>query len=103
MTRYAELRRLYGLKQSELAAYLHQGPAAVSKYEQGLTEPPIEILKALARLYHVSIDYLLGVSDVPLPANCGRPDRMVHVGSVLMPQSDFIELSALVAKAFPKL
>lgn len=35
----------------------------VSKYENGGIAPPYEMLVAFSRLYHVTTDYLLGVSD----------------------------------------
>ena len=41
-----------------------------SAYENGVNAVPIEVLIALAHIYHTSTDYLLGLTDVtnPYPA-----------------------------------
>ena len=57
--RIAALRRAKGWNQAELAAHLQVSPSAVGMYEQGRREPAAEILVALARLFDVSVDYLL--------------------------------------------
>ncbi len=55
----AELRKKAGLTQSELAKQLNYSDKAVSKWERGESIPDINILKALADIYGVSVDYLL--------------------------------------------
>ena len=57
--RIAALRKQSGLNQAELAALVKVSPSAVGMYEQGRREPSAEILLALARVFQVSVDYLL--------------------------------------------
>ncbi len=63
--RIAALRRAAGWSQGELAQLLQVSPSAVGMYEQGRREPSGEILVALSRLFHVTVDYLLTGSPVP--------------------------------------
>ena len=57
--RIAVLRRAAGWNQGELAHRLGVSPSAVGMYEQGRREPSAATLVALARLFGVSVDYLL--------------------------------------------
>ena len=57
--RIAALRRAAGWSQGELAQQLGVSPSAVGMYEQGRREPSADTLVALARLFGVSLDYLL--------------------------------------------
>ncbi len=57
--RIAALRQAAGWSQAELAQRLKISPSAVGMYEQGRREPAVEILAALAKLFGVSIDYLV--------------------------------------------
>ncbi len=50
------------LSQAQVARHIGVSPSAISAYEQGESTPSVEILVRLAELYHVSTDYLLGVS-----------------------------------------
>ncbi len=57
--RIAALRRANGMSQAELARHLQISPSAVGMYEQGRREPSAELLVQIARLFEVSVDYLL--------------------------------------------
>lgn len=59
-----ELRKQKGLTQEELAQILYVSRAAVSKWESGRGYPGIESLKAIAKYFGVSIDYLLSCDEV---------------------------------------
>ena len=50
-----------------LAELLHVSQATYSRYESGGLDIPSGALIALARFYHTSIDYLVGLSDNPEP------------------------------------
>ena len=64
--RIAMLRRSSRLSQQELAHMLGVSASAVGMYEQGRREPPCQILLALARIFHVSVDFLLtGEAQAP--------------------------------------
>lgn len=53
------LRKKQGLTQVELAEKLDVSRQAISKWESGSTAPSIDNLKAVGKLYGVSMDYLL--------------------------------------------
>ena len=57
--RIAALRRQAGMSQRELAAALAVSTSAIGMYEQGRREPSADRLVAMAKLFHVSTDYLL--------------------------------------------
>ncbi len=63
--RIAALRRGLGWSQGQLAQFLQVSPSAVGMYEQGRREPSLEILVALSRVFHVTVDYLLTGSPAP--------------------------------------
>ena len=65
MNRLKEARLATGMSQKDVADALHLAPPSVSNWENGKTNPSQENLKALAELYHVSIDYLLGRDRKP--------------------------------------
>lgn len=56
-----EERERQGLSQKEVADRLHIARQAVSRWETDQSYPDLENLMALGRLYHVSIDELLGM------------------------------------------
>ncbi len=53
-----ELRRANGMTQIELAAKLNYSDKAISKWERGESVPDITVLKAIADLFGVTLDYL---------------------------------------------
>lgn len=55
----ADLRREQNLTQAELAARLNYSDKAVSKWERGESMPDITVLKEIADLFSVKVDYLL--------------------------------------------
>lgn len=65
--RLYELRENANLKQTELAEKVALKSSAISKYEKGLTQPSMDTLIKFAKLFHVSTDYLLGISSIPNP------------------------------------
>ncbi len=65
--RLKDIREDRDITQKEIADYLHIKQNTYSQYESGKRQLPIEALIALADYYHVTTDYLLGVSDIPNP------------------------------------
>lgn len=57
--RIAALRRSSGMNQAQLAQQLQISPSAVGMYEQGRREPSAQLLVAMARIFGVTVDYLL--------------------------------------------
>lgn len=67
MNRYGriyELRKAAGMRQKEIAGLLAMTPQQYSRYERGEREIPVHHLLALANYYQVSVDYILGRTDV---------------------------------------
>ena len=60
--RLISLRKERGLSQEALAAALHVSRQAISKWERGEASPDTDNLIALAVLYRVSLDELVGFS-----------------------------------------
>jgi len=69
--RYAErvraLREDREKTQTQIAELLKIGQKTYSDYELGKTRIPVDSLIILARYYNVSMDYICGVSDIPMP------------------------------------
>ena len=55
----AELRKASAMTQIELAARLNYSDTAVSKWERGESIPDVTVLKGIADLFGVTVDYLL--------------------------------------------
>ena len=64
MKRLSLLRKKYDMSQSELAEKLGVTQQTISKYENGSREPDTETLKLLSSIFDVSIDYLLGNTNI---------------------------------------
>ena len=67
MNIFKELRKQKGLTQVELAKILNVQQTTVSKWEVERATPDYTTLIALAGLYDVSIDYLLGRTSTEQP------------------------------------
>ncbi|MDE5856130.1 MAG: helix-turn-helix domain-containing protein [Anaeroplasmataceae bacterium] len=71
-TRFQGLRKKYNMTQEEVAQKVGVSSQAVSKWENDLSAPDISILPALADMFHISLDELLGrevIKTEILPAN----------------------------------
>ena len=63
--RLYELRKDAGLTQDDLALILKINKHSISSYERDKSEPPDAIKISIAKYFNVSVDYLLGVTDIP--------------------------------------
>lgn len=91
MARIKEARIKAGLQQKEVALTLGVRAPSICAWESGKTKPTAENLEALSNLYHVSTDYLLGLSNDPEakkePATPGGlDDRLVEMLVSLSPE-----------------
>ena len=68
-----ELRKKNGLTQDELAEKILVTRQAVSRWETGETIPNTETLKLLSKLFHVTINTLLGSPQQLICQCCGMP------------------------------
>ena len=64
-SRVRDLREDHDLKQREVAAYLNCSQQVYRIYELGQRDIPSDDLIMLSKLYHVSIDYILGLTNNP--------------------------------------
>lgn len=71
MNRIKSLRQQKGLSQQELAKLLFVNQTAVSQWERGVTNPSTDTAIALASLFDVSVDYLLG-RNIEIPVRIKR-------------------------------
>ena len=65
--RLKEIRELNKKTQTDIAKVLHIKQNTYSQYENNQRQIPIEHLIALAKFYDVSVDYILGLTDVDYP------------------------------------
>ncbi len=62
--RIRDLREDHDLKQKDIALLLETTQQVYSRYENGTNEIPLHHLIKLARFYNVSLDYIVGETDV---------------------------------------
>jgi repressor LexA len=62
--RLKDLRNEYKKDRYELAKFLNVSYSTIAKYESGLRSPDKETLNKLANYFNVSVDYLLGRTDI---------------------------------------
>ena len=83
-TRIKELRKEFGLSQVELAARMEVTKQTISNWENENIQPSIEMLVRIAKLFHVSTDYLLGLDDVQTINVEGLPKPFVaHLTQII--------------------
>ena len=61
--RLADIRKDHGETQADLAARLNVSVSAVRSWEQEKSSPSHDLLISICRMYQVSADFLLGLSD----------------------------------------
>ncbi len=61
--RIRDLREDHDLTQTQVAEHLGTSQTMYARYERGANELPIHHLVSLCKLYHVSSDFLLGLSN----------------------------------------
>ena len=74
--RLKELRLKTGLTLRELGSYIGMAESTVSLYESGKREPDLLTVQKLADCLNVTIDYLLGKSDMPNPEPLEKERRL---------------------------
>ena len=79
--RLKELRLNNGLKQSDLLKKFNLSSARYSQYENDKRVPDYELLIKFADFYNVSIDYLLGRTNVIKPENIDENDLLAKLNT----------------------
>lgn len=67
MNRIKELRAEKNILQSKLASLLTVRQNTVSNWETGRSEPDQDALREMSKIFGVSIDYILGNTDIKNP------------------------------------
>lgn len=65
MERLKLLRKQHHLTQQQLADILHVSQQSIHKYEHNITNPDLDTLRSLANYFHTTVDYILGITDIP--------------------------------------
>lgn len=60
--RLQKLREGHGISQAGLAMELHVSQQSISRYERGVSLIPSDLAIRIAKYFHVSVDYLLGIT-----------------------------------------
>ena len=80
MNRIKELRLEKGLLQSDIAKIINKTDRIIGFYESGERDPNTETLSLLADFFNVSIDYLLGKSDIRNPEKMEIDTDKINIG-----------------------
>ncbi|MGN1082888.1 MAG: helix-turn-helix domain-containing protein [Candidatus Avispirillum sp.] len=93
-----ELLESKNITQKQLAEDLNIGVTTIGNYVRGLREPDFATLKALARYFNVSTDYLLNLHTDKTETHA--EDELLHIYRSLTPEQQRIYLEQ--GKAFRK-
>src|ERR1051326_4522540 len=96
------LRGKKGYSQQKVADDLIITRARLSKYEEGKSEPPLDVLKRISQYFHVSIDILISVNlrKTSLDSLLKMDDNRILLPITVDKQGkDFIEIVPHKAKA----
>ena len=78
------LRLEKNLTQKQIADRIGLAISAVSSYESGSRYPSYDVLVKLSRIFHVSTDYLLGITDTRNVDVTGLNDDEIELVSQLV-------------------
>lgn len=77
--RIRELREKTGMSQSQLAKKLDVTRSSVNAWEMGLSTPTTQYVVAMAQLFHVTADYLLGMESSKTISLNGYNDNQIKL------------------------
>ena len=95
------MRRNRNLTQEEMAAHLGISFQSVSKWERGDGYPDITMLPALANYFGISVDELLGMSEIAKKAQYDEINRMWDENNKKGLHSENVALMRQSLKTFP--
>ncbi len=75
--RFYEVRLILSLSKKKLADLLHITVKEYVNIEEGLAEPALELIKALAEVSNISPNYIIGLEEHPVPPHNTRTKRKV--------------------------
>lgn len=77
-TRYEALCKEEGKTATRLALDLGMSRASVNRWRNG-SQPKLDALSLIAEHFHVSVDYLLGKTDIKNPPEQSAPEEIAKV------------------------
>lgn len=95
------LRLSRNITQGELAVKLGISRSAVGMYETGGREPDFEMMEAIADIFNVDMDYLMGRSQVERKHPITPPNREIPPGFQPMPKMKKVPLIGAIACGDP--
>lgn len=102
-----QLRKEKDITQKELAETLSISPSTIAMYETGQRKPDSDMLETIADFFNVSVDYLLGRSNIKNPEEKQEsPKKNKDESSFIKEDSssyDIDELEAKFEKLYPKI
>ena len=93
--RIKELRLANHMTQDELAGKLSVTRSAIGMYEQGVRRPDFAHMDALADIFNVSLDYLMGKTDT----NIGYPRHFAEAFIDATPKPALMRMAEQQAQA----
>ena len=75
--RIRDMRIDRGLTQKEVAKVINVKQNTYSQYEIGVLNYPLDVVIKLAEFYETSVDYLVGLTDVPKGTKIKRVSFMI--------------------------
>lgn len=78
LPRIKELRNEYHISQQELANAVLVSQQSIYKYENKDVDPSIDTLTKIAQYFNVSVDYLIGISDIRDIAKTSHPVHLLE-------------------------
>lgn len=76
MNNIKKARIAANLKQSDLAKMLNVGQTTISNWETGYSQPDLESIRTMAKLFNCSIDELLGQKEKPVVKDDGLNQKL---------------------------
>ena len=87
-TKIAELRAANKMTQAELGAMLNVTSQAVSKWENGLSEPDIESIRKICEIFNITFDEFFGAEPKQDSAEAGAQQTTEQAGGVILAYCD---------------
>ena len=82
--RIKELRQTAGYSQAQLAKKLDVTRSSINAWEMGLSTPTTQYVVAIAKLFHVSTDYILGTeSEITLSLRGYSKEQLDIIANLL--------------------
>ena len=97
-TKIAELRTANKMTQAQLGELLNVTSQAVSKWENGLSEPDIESIRKICEIFHISFDEFFGAE--PKPAEDAVAPAATEAPAVVLAYCDTCDKALYNPKEF---